>query len=197
MFPFDLVVFQWLNATADTPVWLVPFARFVSLELPGLLLASAGGAFLVGDARLRCAMVRTALAMLIALAVARLLQHGFPMPRPFTLGIGNQWLEHGRSSGFPSTHASVAFAFAMGAARVTRSRWSIAALLVSAGAIAWSRVCLGLHFPGDVLTGALVGAASAWLSSVVPMPPALRTILSGRSDANANHERGIRETTPA
>lgn len=194
MFHLDPLVFQWLNATPDAPAWLVPFARFASLELPELLIAGAAGAFLVGDTQVRCAMLRTGLSMVIALVIARLLQHGVPMPRPFTLGIGTQWLEHGRSAGFPSTHASVAFAFSVAAAMATRSRWLIAALLLSAATIAWSRVCLGLHFPSDVLAGALVGATSAWLSGIMPIPYALRTMLSTGRDGYTNDKRGIRET---
>ncbi len=196
MLHFDFIVFQWLNATADSPSWLVPFARFASLELPGLLIASAGGAFLVGDTRIRCALARTGLAMVIALVFARLLQHAIPMPRPFALGIGTQWLDHSRSAGFPSTHASVVFAFAfgIGAAMANRRRWLIAALLLSAGAVAWSRVCLGLHFPSDVLTGALVGAVSAWLGVVVPIPLSLRMRLPSRPDTHSSDKRGIHET---
>lgn len=194
MFHLDPLVFQWLNATADSPAWLVPFARFASLEMPELLIAGAGGAFLVGDTQVRCAMLRTGLAMVIALVIARLLQHRVPMARPFTLGIGIQWLEHGRSAGFPSTHASVAFAFSVAAAMSTRSRWLIAALLLSATTIAWSRVCLGLHFPSDVLAGVLVGATSAWLGSIVPIPYVLRTMRSTGRDGYTNDKRGTHET---
>ena len=35
-------------------------------------------------------------------------------------------------------------------------------LIVSALLVAWSRIALGLHFPRDVLAGALLGAACAW-----------------------------------
>jgi len=194
MFHFDTLVFQWLNATADSPAWLVPLARFASLELPRLLVAVAAGAFLVGDTRIRCAMLRTGLAMVIALVLARMLQHAIPMPRPFALGIGTQWLEHGGSAGFPSAHASVAFAFGGATAMATRSRWLMAALLLSVGAVAWSRLCLGLHFPSDVLAGALVGAASAWLGGVVPIPSSVRMMLAPRSEAYSNDKRGMRET---
>ena len=47
---------------------------------------------------------------------------------------------------------------------VPRARWP---LLVLAALIALSRVYLGVHFPSDVIAGALlgsaVGAAAAWL----------------------------------
>ncbi len=34
--------------------------------------------------------------------------------------------------------------------------------LFLAALVAWSRVCLGLHFPSDALAGAALGGVSAW-----------------------------------
>ena len=169
MFPLDSALFLWLNATAASPVWLVPLARFASQELPQLLLAGTVGALLVGDKSVQRCVFRLVLAMMMAWLLARLGQLVFQMPRPFNLGMGTMWLAHASSAGFPSTHASVAFAFG-GVAAVSTQRWalSVAALAIAA-LVAWSRVCLGLHFPTDVLAGAAVGGISAWLSGLVPL----------------------------
>ncbi|HEY2788665.1 MAG TPA: phosphatase PAP2 family protein [Gaiellales bacterium] len=57
----------------------------------------------------------------------------------------------------PSGHAMMAFTGAVFlAAVVPRFRW---ALLALAAAIGLSRVYLGVHYPSDVLVGALLGAA--------------------------------------
>ena len=169
MFALDITLFFWLNATASSPVWLVPIARFASLELPQLLVAGTVGAFLVGDAHVRRRVLWLLTAMLTAWLLARLGQHFLPMPRPFSVGLGTAWLGHSNSAGFPSTHASVAFAFGIVVAASTRNRLLGLAALALAGLVAWSRVCLGLHFPFDVLVGALVGGASAWLCGLAPL----------------------------
>lgn len=164
----NTAVFLWLNATATSPVWLVPLALFVSQELPHLLVAGAVGAFLVGNSRVKRCLLRVLLAMLAAWLLARVGQYLWPMPRPFSLGLGTAWLAHANSAAFPSTHASVAFAFAGAVAMYTRCLMVVASALGLASLVAWSRVSLGVHFPVDVLAGALVGGASAWLAGKMP-----------------------------
>jgi membrane-associated phospholipid phosphatase len=59
------------------------------------------------------------------------------------------------SRSFPSGHAAAAHAFAVGA-----SRWAPGAgapLYVLAAVVSYSRVHTGVHYPGDVIAGALVG----------------------------------------
>lgn len=64
-----------------------------------------------------------------------------------------------RSSSFPSGHSAAAFAFATGVGRDMPA--AATALRALAGLVAYSRVHTGVHYPGDVLTGALVGSSLA------------------------------------
>lgn len=61
--------------------------------------------------------------------------------------------------GFVSSHASNHFAIAAFMAGALRGmpRWGGAALMCWAALVAYSRIYLGVHFPGDVMVGAIYG----------------------------------------
>jgi membrane-associated phospholipid phosphatase len=61
------------------------------------------------------------------------------------------------SSSFPSGHSAAAFAFATGVGRV--SPIAAAPLYGLAALVAYSRVHTGVHYPGDVIVGSLLGVA--------------------------------------
>jgi undecaprenyl-diphosphatase len=86
-------------------------------------------------------------------------------------GVSCLWGNAPSDFSFPSGHASGSFAFAAFACSLVLAgpsregagqRWRLAACaaaVVGAACIALSRVYLGVHFPGDVAAGSLLGAA--------------------------------------
>ena len=71
------------------------------------------------------------------------------------------------SRSFPSGHAASAFAFATGVGNVSPA--AAVPLRVLAALVAYSRVHTGVHFPGDVLAGALIGTTLAQLARTLPV----------------------------
>jgi undecaprenyl-diphosphatase len=81
-----------------------------------------------------------------------------------------------RSTSFPSGHSASAFAFATGAS--SRLPALTPVLVPLAGAVAYSRVRVGVHHPSDVVAGAALGIGSAALASVTTAA-ALRSLQAG------------------
>jgi membrane-associated phospholipid phosphatase len=67
------------------------------------------------------------------------------------------------SMSFPSGHTSAAFCTATSLALRYRKWYVIAPAYIFAASVGWARMYQGVHYPSDVVAGALVGATSAWL----------------------------------
>jgi undecaprenyl-diphosphatase len=70
----------------------------------------------------------------------------------------------GGSPSFPSGHTSEAFALATSVSLTYPKWYIIAPSFLWAGAVGYSRMDLGVHYPSDVLAGAILGAGCAWLT---------------------------------
>jgi undecaprenyl-diphosphatase len=159
--PLDVWLFRAGNA-AGAAAWLDAFFVWLTapparaLWLAGLAVAIGG----LGGRRGRAAVLLAALAVGLAdLAAAELLKPGLDRLRPcFALPEAALLLpRQAHSPSFPSSHAANAFAAAFLLCRVSRALG--AAAVVAAGLIAYSRVYVGVHYPSDLLGGALLGTA--------------------------------------
>lgn len=96
-------------------------------------------------------------------AVTWALKNAFNRSRPFikdsTL-IPVSRLSH---YSFPSGHTSEAFSMATSLSLAFPKWYVIAPSFAFASLVGYSRMYLGVHYPSDVITGALVGSGSAWL----------------------------------
>jgi undecaprenyl-diphosphatase len=65
--------------------------------------------------------------------------------------------------GFVSSHAANSFAFAVFTSLLFNNRYYTVFILLWASVVSYSRIYLGVHYPGDVLCGAILGVVLAFL----------------------------------
>jgi undecaprenyl-diphosphatase len=64
--------------------------------------------------------------------------------------------------GFVSSHAANSFNVALLSLLFIRKRWYTITIIIWASVIGYSRIYLGVHYPGDVICGSLLGAFVGW-----------------------------------
>lgn len=98
--------------------------------------------------------------------ITNILKYSIKRPRPYVTYPDIEKAANGGSPSFPSGHTSDAFAFATSVSIAYPKWYVIVPSYAWAGAVAYSRMDLGVHYPSDVLAGALIGAGSAYLCHV-------------------------------
>lgn len=134
--------------------------------------------------------------MLLALTVTAgslvntLLKALFGRPRPEIVPhlteAGGASFPSGHSFNSASTYIALALAFAALSPRAGVRHTLIAASVVLSLLIAWSRVWLGVHWPSDVMTGWLGGAAWAFTASALLYRPAVAVLETADNLAEAD-----------
>lgn len=138
------------------------FARrfWLTLTQLGGSVATISAAFLpaiTGFPVNRRAGATIALSLAVSHLVVQLMKRTIRRDRPTYRAL----IAHPDRFSFPSGHATAALSVALGYAVAVPP---LAAPLVILGMIVgWSRVVLGVHYPGDVLAGQLIAAATVAL----------------------------------
>lgn len=65
--------------------------------------------------------------------------------------------------GFVSSHAANCFGIALLLAMIFKNRLFTWTMVVWAALMCYSRIYLGVHYPGDIVCGAILGFVSAWI----------------------------------
>jgi undecaprenyl-diphosphatase len=70
--------------------------------------------------------------------------------------------ECGGKYSFVSSHATNSFDVALLSLLFIRKRWYTISIIIWAAVIGYSRIYLGVHYPGDVICGSILGALIGW-----------------------------------
>ncbi|TPG77941.1 undecaprenyl-diphosphatase [Pseudomonas mandelii] len=147
-----------VHSSAETRLLATFLAQWLIAGVPLLLI----GLWLKGTRHHRAAAVTATLSIAFALGCNLLISSLWFHPRPFMLGLGQNFLEHAPESSFPSDHATVMFTLAM--ALILASRHKLGVLILMLGtSVGWARIYLGVHFPFDIAGSLLISLISAWL----------------------------------
>lgn len=121
-------------------------------------------------AKVLCLLVGIALSITLADQLcASVIRPVFERLRPSNLANPLSEFTHivngyrGGSYGFPSCHAANSFALAVFAASMLRQRSFTVFIIIWAVINCYSRIYLGVHYPGDLLVGAIIGSAIGYL----------------------------------
>lgn len=149
-------VLDWLaRVGADDHIIPVTLAMLVLLVL-----------FTARDPRAREAAVACLVCAVLAVVISMVILYGlnsaYFRPRPFTAGNVRLLLYHNTDSAFPSNAATLSFALAFATLFFDRRTGGV--MLGLACYLGFARVMAGVHYPLDVIGGALLGLSGALIA---------------------------------
>lgn len=168
----DYDALRVLNDFASRHDWFEDVSRFFAEDAQWFFVALLAVLFLAtgkwGSRNARRGVVAAGLAAALALAAAQGITLLWERPRPYEAHSGvHLFVSASQDPSFPSDHATAAFAIAVAVLLRIRPVGVIAiAVAVMLGV---ARVAVGVHYPLDILGGALLGSMAAlvlWLEPV-------------------------------
>lgn len=162
----DIRLLRYINSSEMLPS--DNFFRFISNSEIYVVLAIPAGLSITGlinkdDELLKNAVVTFAAAAINS-GVTLAVKYSVNRERPYITYPDITKKARGGSPSFPSGHTSSAFSSATFISLMYPRWYIIIPSFVWAGTVGYSRMDLGVHYPSDVLAGAVIGAGTAYLT---------------------------------
>jgi membrane-associated phospholipid phosphatase len=162
----DIKILRAINSPEDLPS--DGFFRFISNSEPYVMFSVPVGIATTGFIKHDKTLLRNAYTGLAALAVTSgislALKYTVNRDRPFVTYPDIAQKSKAGSPSFPSGHTSSSFATATSLSLAYPKWYIIVPSFTWAGTVGYSRMHLGVHYPSDVLAGALIGSGCAYLT---------------------------------
>lgn len=133
---------------------------YISYSVPVALMV---GGVVRHDGEMRQNALYVGSSAAVTLGVTLLMKAVFKRRRPFVQNLKIVAVYNAGSTSFPSGHSSTSFAVATALSRAYPKWYVIAPSYLWAGSVAYSRMYLGVHYPSDVVGGAMLGTTTSWL----------------------------------
>lgn len=161
----DIQLFHLLNGLAGkSPFFdgvVVFFASYLAYILPAVLLALVFFSGYPRRVKIDLLLTAAAASIIARTGVTEVIRYFYHRPRPFSVLETNQLLTDSAWS-FPSGHATFFFALSTVVYLYNR-RWGMASFAASA-LITVSRVIAGVHYPSDIVAGAIIGVLAGYFA---------------------------------
>jgi undecaprenyl-diphosphatase len=174
-------LFLLINAEPGESPLLIALGRIVAGDVIGLVPLLLVLLWIRGRPERRAGLVATTIAAALALGANQIVGQFWYEPRPFMIGLGRTLMAHVPENSFPSDHTTFMLTVGIGLiATGGAPRWG-RIVAVMGVLVAWARIYLGLHFPLDMLTSALIAGVFAAVA-VLLVAPARRFVVPPVND---------------
>jgi len=161
----DIEMLRRINSNTST----IGYSRFVSNTTTevaiGVPVIMGAVALIENDDDMLKNAIYIGVSIGVGGVLTQALKYSINRPRPITLS--DPYItayESERDLSFPSGHTSLAFSTATALSLKYPKWYIIVPSYLWAGSVGYSRMNLGVHYPSDVLAGALLGAGSAFVT---------------------------------
>jgi len=162
---FDITLLRTINLNRDRRLdnTFTVITNSVTPIMIGTPIILYGLSMTTKDTLMRQNFFYVGITLISVAAVTTALKYSTNRRRPFATYPDLEKETSAGSPSFPSGHTSNAFALATSVSLAYPKWYIIVPSYLWAGLVAYSRMDLGVHYPSDVLAGAIIGTGTAYL----------------------------------